>query len=309
MRTEDDLRAALRELERQAPDAARVMPGAGSRRRAVKGRHRPAWHPLTAAAAVAVAAAAATAAIAAIIITVAATGTPARPDHAITGGSPHAALRTAILTAFSSARGDIVYMRLWETLNGQTWPVQQTWYSPWLVEPGQLVRQRLMATDSSPGHPTWRPIGDEGQVYTLPATGLPAKAATIEVNYGNRTWSAGNQPTAIESLGDLSDIRRQVANGRFAVVGHPEVDGQRTAKLRLTIPAGPHSAAMTILLWVNADTYLPVQESSQTGSPQDKGGPLVIRTTFQFLPPTSANMALLKPPVPAGFHRTPASGN
>jgi hypothetical protein len=41
MRTEDDLRAAFTELERHAPDAARVLPGAGSGRRARISR--PAW--------------------------------------------------------------------------------------------------------------------------------------------------------------------------------------------------------------------------------------------------------------------------
>ena len=41
MRTEDDLRAALTELERHAPDAARVLPGSGRGRRARISR--PAW--------------------------------------------------------------------------------------------------------------------------------------------------------------------------------------------------------------------------------------------------------------------------
>jgi len=41
MRTEDDLRAAFTELERHAPDAARVLPGAGRGRRARISR--PAW--------------------------------------------------------------------------------------------------------------------------------------------------------------------------------------------------------------------------------------------------------------------------
>ena len=41
MRTEDDLRAAFTELERHAPDAARVLPGAGKGRRARISR--PAW--------------------------------------------------------------------------------------------------------------------------------------------------------------------------------------------------------------------------------------------------------------------------
>lgn len=48
MRTEDDLRAAFIALERHAPDAARVLPGARRERRAR--RSRPVWHLLTAAA-------------------------------------------------------------------------------------------------------------------------------------------------------------------------------------------------------------------------------------------------------------------
>jgi hypothetical protein len=48
MRTEDDLRAVFVALERHAPDAARVLPGASRGRRAR--RSAPAWHLLTGAA-------------------------------------------------------------------------------------------------------------------------------------------------------------------------------------------------------------------------------------------------------------------
>jgi len=48
MRTEDDLRAVFVALERHAPDAARVLPGASRGRRAR--RSGPAWRLLTGAA-------------------------------------------------------------------------------------------------------------------------------------------------------------------------------------------------------------------------------------------------------------------
>lgn len=60
---------------------------------------------------------------------------------------------------------------------------------------------------------------------------------------------------------------------------------------------------------MNARSYLPVQQVTRAASPRAKGGGVALRTTFQFLAPVPANMTLLQPPVPTGFHRTPITGN
>jgi hypothetical protein len=64
---------------------------------------------------------------------------------------------------------------------------------------------------------------------------------------------------------------------------------------------------VTTTLWVDARTYQPLRSASTTRIPLG-GVPLETDTTqYQILPATPANLALLTPPIPPGFTRTPGS--
>jgi hypothetical protein len=59
---------------------------------------------------------------------------------------------------------------------------------------------------------------------------------------------------------------------------------------------GLHETAA--LLWVNAASYLPLREMLRFSTGRQD------IMDFEFLPPTAANLAKLRPAVPAGYHRT-----
>jgi hypothetical protein len=91
-------------------------------------------------------------------------------------------------------------------------------------------------------------------------------------------------------------IRSELADGKFRLIETQTSGGQRLLELRGTdsnAGVAAHYRALTI--WVNAATYLPVRSvAAGLGS-----RPLV--SEFAWLAPTAANLALLKPTIPAGF--------
>jgi len=56
---------------------------------------------------------------------------------------------------------------------------------------------------------------------------------------------------------------------------------------------------MPVLLWIDAQTYLPIRMVIGAAS-QSTG--ITVRA-FHYLPPTAANRALLRVPIPAGYPR------
>jgi hypothetical protein len=52
-------------------------------------------------------------------------------------------------------------------------------------------------------------------------------------------------------------------------------------------------------LWVNAQTYLPIRLVIGVGG----GGQGIAVQDFRYLPPTPANLARLRVPIPAGYPR------
>jgi hypothetical protein len=307
MRTEDDLRDAFAALERHAPSAAMVLPGA---RRKSAARH---WRMpgLTAVGAAAAAAA--------VVVAMAVTGTPAHTGAA--DGSQDAALRTAILTAFSSASNEILYVHESSLGFGAGGAGRDDWYSPWLAQPGQKVRVRSLLR-----YPDGQPQQDVGETYTVPSGGIPATvpslqsegtpvlyvtATTTYVDYASRSWwSVTHRGDLGPMLDDPAVIRDEIAQGHWLVVGHPTVNGQATIELRLSV-SGSYPAwlrsVLAMRLWVNAKTYLPVQEKATGVTSVRKGHVSTYPTflTFQLLPTTAANLAQLQVTVPAGFRYAP----
>jgi hypothetical protein len=96
-------------------------------------------------------------------------------------------------------------------------------------------------------------------------------------------------------------IRSELADGEFRLVGTETSGGQRLLELRGTYSHAAvteHYQALT--MWVNAATYLPVRSVAAGFGTQR------LVSEFTWLAPTAANLALLKPTIPAGFtYRAP----
>jgi hypothetical protein len=290
MRTEDDLRAALLTLERHAPAAERVLPGRRQERRRPERRRWLTRGLLAGSGAIAVGV------VAAILVTLVAPRTPVVHSRLAVGQAMDTSLRTAILGAVSSAAGDVMYAKLSDDDGpGQSGLAQESWWYPWLAKPGQQVRQRIL-TMGQPGGTSW---DDEAQTYTLPRTGVPSYALTTDVDYGSRTWSVGNESTTLMNPENLYDIRDYITKYGWVVAGYPELNGQRALELKVIRSLGGTGTG-TFVLWVSARTYLPMRAQATVGNLS-----MLVVTTYQFLPPTRANLAQLQPTVPAGFRRVP----
>jgi hypothetical protein len=230
----------------------------------------------------------------------------------LSSGNPKpttASVRTAVLDAFDRDTGDIVHtIRTIHLGPGRT-TTQQAWTYPAFPVVGQQVRYRLF--QFSNGVPT----EDTESIYvadaaslglTLSTTQGPRTAEIIDVEYATRTWSR-QQSSSVLLAGSLSPslIRNQIKTGRFTVVGPVDLDGRQA--IELTWTSTPGRLTVTTTLWVDARTYQPLRSASAMAAPL-RGAPLETDTTqYQILPATPANLALLTPPIPAGFTRTPGS--
>jgi hypothetical protein len=331
-RTEDDLRSALRSLERYAPTVDSVLraidepPGRRGQARARLAR----W--LTGRRLAVLAATAAV--VTALAVTVTLLTAPGASQR--TAGS----LRSAILTAFNQASGDILYVR---TTIGHApgTPASgsarsRAWYAPWQPAPGQHGRTRLILLKASgavsedygvayvmaqPGIPIPPGLfpgqGISGPVVNAAPEKTPPSARVLTVNYGNRTWH--------RTSGHVTDpnnyataLRFEITNGRWRISRHHKVDGQQTIELMSQARAGivlPHKREVTgqraVRLWVNAHTYLPVRQAifitapARRIHPHGTGNITIYQwvSDYALLPPTAANLAKLRVPIPHGFRR------
>jgi hypothetical protein len=212
------------------------------------------------------------------------------------GAVPEAgALRTAILDALDQASGEILATaRLIQVSNGP-WFTERTWTYPMFPQPGQQARSRV-AESSGEG----RPAMDEESVYLQPkpASTAPVTGTVLVVDYANRTWFQGTLARVITVGGPTpAQIRGDIANGTFRVIGAEQLDGRPAVKLTLTAD----DPTLTKTLWVDTRTYVPLQVAFSVTNGTAITSNIV---KYQVLPATSANLGLLVPPIPAGFTRT-----
>jgi hypothetical protein len=121
----------------------------------------------------------------------------------------------------------------------------------------------------------------------------------IDVEFASRSWSDQSDTCIpVTQPADAEQIRSDIASGGWTVLGRDDIDGQPALELNLAGSAKPASAD---LLWVNAQTFLPIQASASKGGAP---GADSLVTTYRFLSDTPDNQKNLTTPIPAGFTQT-----
>ena len=207
-------------------------------------------------------------------------------------------VKLAILTAIGSVSGDVMHLTV-STSGGSPVGrgVDQYWWWPAKPAPGQQVhllfagistREDVTFTEPapSPGNPKLRMIPASG-FFTDPAS---------------KTWQPISQfayeGVFAETSGSLLDERymRSTYLARGKVINdHTAIDGR--IAIEISTPGVP---GLHVLLWVDAQTYLPLRQvkldSMATNNPETK-----MIYDYQFLPATAANLAKLTLTIPSGY--------
>ncbi len=258
---------------------------------------------------------AAAAAVTAIALVAASSGTgagPAQPGTAHAGGRAPStgatSVKAKLLAAIGAASGQLLYVHSTETVAGER-STENIWLSPWEARPGQTQRMRLESrgrpgrrNDLHDARRRWdqRRADHQGQGRGRRPPHRrrdpPRDLVRPDPDLGHNRLTGGNRGPA--APGDRV--------GQLKVVAHTELASQPVLELRHTFDSPPGSGPWTRTLWVSDRTYLPVRAlSSFTEGTRAQGFTTdIIAVSYKFLPATPANLALLKPVIPAGFTQT-----
>lgn len=277
---------------------------------------------------VAVAAVGVAFAVAAIVVALLFTAPPARPPatrpthgSGVSASPTAGVVRARVVDALTADSDTILYTQSSTTVPGQATLNNEEWDYPWNGQPGQAVREAGSASVDGTVQSGWSlsftvpPTGSTGSTTSsVPlGTACGVSAQRLDVNYTNRTWQSSDQSCVNLTPGlnapgafidartgqVVSNIKTLLEDGSLLqVVGLQSADGNRTFELQATTP-GP----TTLELWVNADTYLPVQ-SVTTGPAGAPGNTGTTVSQYSFLDPNQSNLANLTLTVPPGFTQT-----
>jgi hypothetical protein len=176
-----------------------------------------------------------------------------------------------------------------------------------------VYQERLRVLRTRSGHPT----EDEGSITVKVKKGLSRSTTTI-VDYPRKEWARGASdeylitPTlychlpsifipysAGALLGWIRGAHKLIKCGALIVSGTARINGIPTIKLETSASfVSPPIKHATI--WVKRSDYAPVRmvEDMTSGT---------VRTDVSWLPPTKANLAMLRVPIPPGFRKVPIS--
>jgi hypothetical protein len=297
MRTEDDLRAALTALERHAPAAARVLPGApGRTARGLRSPRTIRW-------AAGMATAAALAGVVTALTLPGGTSGTSKEKSGVASSAPitSATLQAKLTAAFSSALDKVAVEHATYRVNSEAPVTDETWSYPLQPSLGQQVRTRTIDTSQSGTFHT-----DTGESYLMPpvpkTSYMQATSEVTTVSYTGKVWwqqqissHAVTPPVGPELIANLPPLGKWTAHNT-TLNGRPAIE----FTLHTTSKAGKIKSWFIDNLWVDASTYLPLRETSDDGS---TGFDTVGTSDYEYLPATPANLAKLTPPIPAGFKR------
>jgi hypothetical protein len=182
-----------------------------------------------------------------------------------------------------------------------------------------LTRSEIFSASGQPGF-------DQG--YAATSTSV----TYTSVSYAAKTWSTstvqagklrppgqpGLRGTCLAAIcldlmqdpGTLtSDIREALSHGQLTRDGTEDINGVNAIKLVAVVTKPQASGQFAFVgrttLWVNPATYLPVRINTNLTVTLGHGQTTHIVGTrdVSWLPPTSANLADLRVPIPAGFTR------
>jgi hypothetical protein len=243
-------------------------------------------------------------------------GTPNTTHNAGVASSPlpaKATLQAKLDAAITAASGDIFYEHT--AISGSSYQptVQDDWTYPMQPVTGQQVLSRWATyssgkpvlgvetsakmPQSDPSHPATSAVGEETMVNYYSHAYWVDKDASVALGLPNPQSFIGQ--SSGQSLGQLNqqNIIDAIKGGNWKVAGHTQLDGQDAIKLSF-----PEGKGVTSYLWVDAHTYLPLQEVYSFSVHSSTGIQTGNWTTdFEVLPATSANLAQLTAPVPAGY--------
>jgi hypothetical protein len=292
-----DIEELAREGMRQFTATMQVSPDLAAR---ACERHRRRRHILRAGLALGAAGAVTAAALIAAVAGPASKATPIAAP----------ALQARLLAAIDTASGDILYTPApgGPLIGGQY---------PAYPRPGQQVHVRVGPA-----------VGSDGKVYkdgeysfTMPAEtalhdyinnytanldqgGLHLSGTAMWIDHFTHTWGESHAKFILGFTLEAAAIRAEIADGQFTVIGRTELHGQQAIELKIHVPPGneapPHVTAER--MWVDATTYLPMREYVRMSNGQQSV------FDYVFLPPTAANLAKLRPAIPAGYTRSSARG-
>ena len=221
--------------------------------------------------------------------------------------------QAAVLTAMKQAAPDILQAQEATTVAGSGSTTEEIWTSPAQPRLGQTVQSRILTLRADGA-----PLRDVEMTYTVPMgpasyspliDGVRTAGEVIDVEYSTSTWSDQRDQTILQPPGgpvvvtaEAGSLQQQLESAEGAELTRQSIQGQPAIEFRWVL-----SSWTTIDLWVNQRTYLPITEVAYffVGSPSDQQRG-VTEASYSYLPPTAANLAQLKPPIPPGFVQTAA---
>lgn len=304
----DEIRLVSQLLDQAEPPAPAVARGrqrlgdyaAQPTRRYRSRRPTGAWreHRVPVAVAIAVAAAVAVA----VAVPLASSGTTGRQAQPGTQMS-HAALTAAILTALGAAADDIVWDHTDNWVAYGQHMYWDGWAWPWEPRVGQQVLEHISYRNAPDTAQQYNTIIEQQPPSESDAGIYGSIVKSVVVDYTQRIWQEETSPVGYPNPQDfvpsVAAIRAEVATGDWSVVGHGVINGHQAIELRWKHGIGPGvgTDTGTLELWVDATTFLPLEQIlNETGDLKQYA-----EDTYQFLPPTQANLATFHVVIPPGF--------
>ncbi|HUN32313.1 MAG TPA: hypothetical protein VMU95_09835 [Trebonia sp.] len=177
---------------------------------------------------------------------------------------------------------------------------------------------------------TYTPSGQpwhDNTTYAKPGTAGQSVAVTTWLDYDNRTAIIRTSPGRIKSTPHSSTCATEQQGGSMGNINFASAPDAARGLLDcsgLTVTRGQTIDGMSAIkiaskhgetLWINATTYLPIElvvvNQAKPYPPDGYHQAPAHGYVFQYswLPPTSANLAYLGVPIPAGFTRTQSASS
>jgi hypothetical protein len=173
---------------------------------------------------------------------------------------------------------------------------------------GELIEHQMQTQSSGMQMQMWNDLltgrhrsvtelGGKPFIETVSST-VDGQVQLDLVSYVTKTWTTFT-PGFPGSKGETAAAFAQryrdgVAHGMYTIVGHDQIDGHDTVRLRHTMTMS--TGTLTTDLWVDAFTYLPVRQRSSLS-----GMPSTSEMSYEWLPRTAENLVNLVLVVPDGF--------